>query len=224
VAINGKMRFKRRNGNGNRRKKERRSIAAKQNGNGNGNGKNNGQKPPETKTVAILPKKTNSSNAGRKSKYNEDFPLLAEGFAREGLNDKEIAAKLGVNVATYYEYQNKYPEFLEALKRGKGPVDTKVENALLKRALGFTYEEDSLEYETPAPTEENPNPKPIVVKAKKIHKTAVPDTRAQEFWLRNRRPKVWRDEQKLTIQNDKPLSIEQMRKSLKETDQDEARK
>ena len=68
-------------------------------------------------------------SVGRPEKYEDTFPLLAEGYAREGMIDKEIAAKLGVSEATFYEYQKKYPEFSEAIKRGKKPVDVEVENA-----------------------------------------------------------------------------------------------
>ena len=54
-----------------------------------------------------------------KSKYDKDtFPLLAEGFAREGLNDEQIAEKLGITTTPYYNYQIKYEEFREAIKRG----------------------------------------------------------------------------------------------------------
>ncbi len=85
-----------------------------------------------------------------KEKYRDDFPLLAEGYAREGMIDVEIAAKLGINKDTLYKYQKKYPEFLESIKKGKAPVDFMVENALLKRALGYEYvETTTVEYVRP---------------------------------------------------------------------------
>ena len=36
--------------------------------------------------------------------------------------DAEIAAKLGISNGSFYEYQKRYPEFLDAIKRGKVPV------------------------------------------------------------------------------------------------------
>ena len=50
-----------------------------------------------------------------KLKYNDDFPLLAEGFAREGLTDKQIAKKLGIGVRTFYDYLKQYSQFSQSL-------------------------------------------------------------------------------------------------------------
>jgi len=63
----------------------------------------------------------------RRSKYDPDItPELAEQYARDGLTNDEIAAKLGVSTSTLYNWQKKYVEFLEALKKGKQVVDAKV--------------------------------------------------------------------------------------------------
>lgn len=72
-----------------------------------------------------------------KSKWEEvkEKLVLIEGWAREGFTNKQIAEKLGINPDTLYQYQKKYPEFSETLKKGKEVVDYQVENALLKSAL-----------------------------------------------------------------------------------------
>lgn len=72
-----------------------------------------------------------------KSKWNQikEKLILVEGWARDGLTDEKIADNLGIASSTFYEYQKKYPEFLESLKKGKEIVDYEVENALLKSAL-----------------------------------------------------------------------------------------
>lgn len=72
-----------------------------------------------------------------KSKWEDvkEKLILVEGWARDGLINEQIAEKLGINPDTLYQYQKKYPEFSEALKRGKEIVDYEVENALLKNAL-----------------------------------------------------------------------------------------
>ena len=123
-----------------------------------------------------------------KSKYDKDtFPLLAEGFAREGLNDEQIAEKLGITTTPYYNYQIKYEEFREAIKRGKAPVDTKVENALLKRAMGF----DVVEIHKTLKIEANGTE--TLKELKKITKHFAPDVGAIVFWLSNRKPDYWKD-------------------------------
>ena len=117
-------------------------------------------------------------------KYNDDFPILAEGYARDGLSDEQIAAKLGIGTSTYYKYQQQYLEFREALRRGKGPVDMRVENALLKRALGYEIAERQVD------TDGDGN----VIKQRVVHKEMAPDVVAEKFWLANRRPGTWRDQ------------------------------
>lgn len=75
----------------------------------------------------------------RKGKYTEwlqpEKLTLLQGWARDGLNDEQIAEKIGIGKTAFYEWKNKYPEFAEALKEGKEVADFKVENALYKAAL-----------------------------------------------------------------------------------------
>lgn len=106
--------------------------------------------------------------------------LLIEGWARDGLTDEQIAHNMGINVATLYRWKNSYNEICESLKKGKEVIDRQVENALLKRALGYSYIEVTKE---------------SGVITKEVTKEVHPDTTAQIFWLKNRKPGDWRDKQ-----------------------------
>lgn len=110
--------------------------------------------------------------------------LLIEGWARDGLTDEQIASNMGVSRSTLNSWKDKYPDILDALKKGKEIVDRQVENALLKRALGYEYEEIKEKYEFGELSERTVTKKQV-----------VPDTTAQIFWLKNRKPKDWRDKQ-----------------------------
>lgn len=74
-----------------------------------------------------------------KGKYQRwlepDGLILLEGWARDGLTDEQIAAHCGCSCSTLYEWKKRYPEFAEALKKGKEVVDYEVENALLAAAM-----------------------------------------------------------------------------------------
>ena len=98
---------------------------------------------------------------------------------------------MGISKATLYQWQINYPEFSDALKRGKKPVDDEVENALLKSALGFEYEEtitDTFEHEDGKAYSHT-----------KVYKRySPPSNTAQIFWLKNRRPDRWRDKQDIS--------------------------
>ncbi len=61
--------------------------------------------------------------------------LLIEGWARDGLIDKQIAHNIGISVSTLCEWKKQFPELAEALKKGKEVVDREVENALFKQAM-----------------------------------------------------------------------------------------
>lgn len=72
-----------------------------------------------------------------KSKWNDikDKLILVEGWARDGLNDEQIANNLGISKDTFYKYKRNHTDFSDSLKKGKEVVDFEVENALLKSAL-----------------------------------------------------------------------------------------
>ncbi|MDK9899831.1 transposase, partial [Klebsiella pneumoniae] len=65
--------------------------------------------------------------------------LKIEGWARDGLTDEQIAEKIGIQRQTLYDWKKKYSDISYALKKGKEVIDRQVENALLKRALGYEY-------------------------------------------------------------------------------------
>lgn len=133
---------------------------------------------------------------GAKGKYDaETYPKLAEGYARQGLSDKQIAHNLGVCQDTFYKYMKKYPEFAESIKRGKQPVDFEVENQLLKRALGYTVTERQIEYYSPLSPDETPRVKTI----KEIKRHIPADITASIFWLMNRMPDRWKDKKRLEV-------------------------
>ena len=125
-----------------------------------------------------------------KGKYQEwlepEGLLKIEGWARDGLTDEQIADNIGISRSTLNSWKDKYSDISDTLKRGKEVVDRQVENALLKRALGYEYMETTREY-IPELDE--------MKTTKKVTKQVVPDTTAQIFWLKNRKPDKWSDKQ-----------------------------
>lgn len=69
----------------------------------------------------------------------EEGLLQIEGWARTGLTDEQIAQNIGISRKTLADWKNKYGDISDTLKKGKEVVDIQVENALLKRALGYDY-------------------------------------------------------------------------------------
>ena len=108
----------------------------------------------------------------------KDKLIMLEGWARDGLTDEQIAKNIGINRTTLYDWKKKETNIADALKNGKEVIDFEVENALLKRALGYEYEEETYENG---------------ILTKKVKKQVAPDTTAQIFWLKNRKKEQWRE-------------------------------
>ena len=118
---------------------------------------------------------------------SEDGLIKVQGWARDGLTDIQIANNMGISEATLYGWKNKFPEFAEALRKGKEVVDREVENALYKSAMGYEYEETRIE---------------TCGKQKKtitIKKHMAPNVTAQIFWLKCRKPGDWKEKNEVTI-------------------------
>lgn len=128
------------------------------------------------------------ANGKYKRWLEPDGLVLLEAWARDGLTDEQIAHNAGIATSTLYEWKNQFPEIADALKRGKEVVDILVENALLKRALGYRYDEVTKEA---VEDEETGETRLRVTKV--VTKEIVPDVTAQIYWLKNRRPDKWRD-------------------------------
>ncbi|MDO4671226.1 MAG: helix-turn-helix domain-containing protein, partial [Aerococcus sp.] len=137
-------------------------------------------------------------------------------WARDGMIDKEIASKCGVTEQTLNNWKKKFPQLFEALKRGKEVVDRQVENALLRNALGFEYEEEKTYIDLLDDGTERR-------RTEIIKKQALPNTTAQIFWLKNRKPAEWRDAYKYDVaaevKKENPfdgLSVDELRKMIQD--------
>ena len=134
----------------------------------------------------------------------QDKLILLEGWARDGLTYEQIAHNMGIGLTTLKEWRQKQPTIQSALKKGKEVVDIEVENALLKRALGYTITivEQKLDKEGCVHTLE-----------KDVH---VPgDTTAQIFWLKNRRKQQWRDKIEYSNDNGELNKLDELLKEIK---------
>lgn len=133
----------------------------------------------------------------RPSKYETHVaPRLEEiqDWVRNGATDEEVAKRLGIAYSTFKEYKNEFSAFSAILKKNKDYVDAQVENALLERAMGGKvtlkrpFKIKHTVYENGRRIEE----KEEIVLAD-YEEYVIPDTTAQIFWLKNRRPEQWRE-------------------------------
>lgn len=118
---------------------------------------------------------------GRPPVWDERNIVIARTLASLGATDLEISQAFEVSLRTIHRWKLDHPEFREALVQGKEVIDAKVEESLLKRALGYTFDSEK-----------------IMVVDKELQRVETvehvpPDTKAAMWWLQNRRPGLWRD-------------------------------
>lgn len=118
------------------------------------------------------------------TRYDPDVHVaLARSLARTGFTIDEIAEKLQVGRTTLYRWRKEHPEFRDALKEGRDFADGMVEEALYKAALGFTRRT----------VRNEKGPDGSIRKRTEVVEQVPPNATAALFWLKNRRPDLWRD-------------------------------
>lgn len=85
------------------------------------------------------------AKTGRKSKYDTDIkPHLDEirKAVENGATVTEVANALGVAESTLYKYKAEKAELSAAFARGRAKIIIDIRAALLKKALGYDYNEE----------------------------------------------------------------------------------
>lgn len=119
-------------------------------------------------------------------------------WAEIGLIGKQIANNIGINHTTLYDWMNKFPELAETIRSGRKVMDQQVENSLLKRAIGYQYEEDTWG--------KNHDGEMVIVK--RVVKSQAPDVTSQIFWLKNRQPERWRERVEIKNEHEGTIKVE----------------
>ncbi|THF64256.1 helix-turn-helix domain-containing protein [Pseudothauera rhizosphaerae] len=118
---------------------------------------------------------------GRPTAYREECAEQARKLCRLGATDVELADFFEVNARTINRWKAEHQEFCQSLKAGKAAADAEVADRLYQRALGYSH----------------PAVKIMSIANQVVREDYTehypPDTTAAIFWLKNRRPDLWRD-------------------------------
>lgn len=115
----------------------------------------------------------------------EDNLMLIECWARDGYTFQDIANRIGVSISTLRMWRGQYPEINDALKKGREIIDYKVENALLKSALGYKTKEVKV-------TTTMRYGKVVETVKEVTDREQAPNVSAIQCWLYNRLPDKWK--------------------------------
>lgn len=117
----------------------------------------------------------------------DDGLILIEAWARDGYLLDDIAQRMGIERQTLYTWRKKYPEIARALNTGKELIDYKVENALLKAALGYTTKEIKVTL-----GKKMLNGEVYEVLKETTTREIAPNVTACMAWLNNRKHDQWK--------------------------------
>ncbi len=139
--------------------------------------------------------------AGRPSEYLPEYTDQAAKLCRLGAIDADLADFFEVSEVTINAWKKAHPEFLKSIKSGKALVDRDIAERLIERASGSEWIEQKEVKLKRKNTRFDDKGKKIetveeeVVEVVDLKKAAPPDTTAIIFFLKNRRPDLWRDKQ-----------------------------
>jgi hypothetical protein len=131
----------------------------------------------------------------RPTDYRPEYIEQAKKLCRLGATDKEIADFFGCSVSTLGAWRAANPELDETMRTGKLLPDLQVADRLFQRTQGYSYEE----------TKVSQDAKGNVTKSETVTKHLAPDVTAMIFWLKNRRPDLWRQAIEVTGKDGAPL-------------------
>lgn len=119
---------------------------------------------------------------GRPGKYETNvkprFDEITE-WLSIGATEKEIAKNLGINIDTWIEYKKTYSELTDLIKSGRKNPVIQIKKAMLKRAVGFQYEEKKVTTQQIMIDGPDGTTLPAkVIKTEVTTKTALPDAAA----------------------------------------------
>ena len=135
---------------------------------------------------------------GKMTLFKPEYTEQVEKLCRHGSTDKDLALFFNVSVNTIDNWKKRHPDFFLALLKGKQEADANVAEALYRNAIGSDYYENQPvklkrkifdDTGKVIRTEEH-------VQVVPLKKHSKPDTTAQIFHLKNRRPDLWRDVKK----------------------------
>ena len=133
----------------------------------------------------------------RPTKFKQEFIAQAEKLCKLGATDMELADFFEVDVRTLQRWKCESEAFCHSIKAAKEIADDRVERSLFARANGYEHDEVDIRVVANA------------IVQTPIRKYYPPDTTAAIFWLKNRKPKEWRETKavELTGANGGPVVV-----------------
>lgn len=122
--------------------------------------------------------------SGRPTLYRAEMDEQVEKLCKLGATNQEIADFFEVHLDTIQEWLRRHDTFSYSVKKGRIIADSEVASSLYKRAVGYTFEEETYV--------DGKNVKTVI-------KEISPEPGAALNWLKNRQPDKWRDKRDIDL-------------------------
>lgn len=142
-----------------------------------------------------------NSGGGRPTKYEPKYAKQAQKLCRLGATDRELADFFEVSVSTICLWRVEHQEFSDSTKVGKAVADAVIERSLYQRAKGYSHDAVKIMSVSIGDGMSEIREIPFV-------QHYPPDPTSMIFWLKNRRPKTWRDRQEVEQRGDVVVRVE----------------
>lgn len=130
------------------------------------------------------------AKAGRPELYNHEVQEKILDLYKQGKTNQQVAEVIGVHVRTIENWLRNKQQLLWAVRENKQLADEIVEASLYSRATGYSV--DSVKIFCGKDGE--------IIEAPFIEHYP-PDVNAAQFWLKNRKPKDWREKTEVEVTN-----------------------
>lgn len=161
-------------------------------------------KKPRRFTAAAIAAPILSPEANE-TRYGMTLVELLQHFAKAGMTIPEMAEALEITEPTLNRWIAEIPAVKEALHKGREIADAKVAASLYRRAIGGFEQRE---------TQIIRNADDEIVRKVETVKVLPPDPGAIAFWLKNRRPDLWRDKVEHDVTGKISIEVTKRRREL----------
>lgn len=135
-----------------------------------------------------------TTRKGVKPAYRDDYPAQAHKLCLLGVQDRDLAAFFGVCRKTILNWKTTYPDFADAITRGKKSADMEVAASLYQATLDRVITtKQAIKCKEIYYDDNGKRVEKERVEIVEVEKHIPADFRSQQFWLKNRNPKLWSD-------------------------------
>lgn len=146
------------------------------------------------------------ADVGRPTKYNDFLYSVILKLVEDGKTDQQVCDIVGIAKSTFNKWKLEKPEFSASVKDAKEIANELVEATLLQKALGYKTPEVKVFFDAK-------NGECIEHEITKHHS---PDTASIIFWLKNRRPDLWREKIEVANEEGKSFAVSYVPKSKRD--------